>query len=349
MQIVIKNFISSKEAAQKWNISQKRVVSLCKENTIQGAILVGESWFIPANAEKPSDKSAPKPFVKWAGGKSRLIPELEKRMGAVCGRVFTKYAEPMVGGGAFLFYNLSKSRFEEFYISDINAELINCYVAIKENVENLIVKLRKMQDEFLKLSEKDRKTYYFEIRDKFNTIELNDVTKFEKAAYFIFLNKTCFNGLYRVNKEGLFNVPMGKYKHPNILDEDNLRNVSSVLQYVRIVCGDYSLAETFIDRNTVVYIDPPYRPLSKTSCFTAYNSETFDDGEQIRLADFVDKISGKGAKILMSNSDPKNENPQDEFFNNLYGDYNIDSVEVNRTINSDASKRGEIKELIIYN
>ena len=353
------SFISAKEAAEKWNISQRRVSVLCSENRIDGAMMVGNMWIIPSTAEKPIDKRTVryekehtitlKPFVKWVGGKSQLISELEKMLPTNGERVLTKYCEPMVGGGALLFNILSKYDFEELYISDINAELINAYQVIQANVDSLIAKLQEMQLLFLPMDENGRKFYYYSIRDKFNTTILNSETATEKAAYFIFLNKTCFNGLYRVNRKGQFNVPMGAYKNPTICDDENLRNISLALQNVTIVCGDYALSKNFIDKNTFVYLDPPYRPISETSAFTSYNSDVFDDNEQIRLAKFIDEINASGAKIVLSNSDPKNVNPEDVFFDELYKTYSIKRVSASRMINSKGDSRGKINELIICN
>ncbi len=353
------SYISAKEAAEKWNISQRRVAILCSEARISGAMMVGNMWIIPANAEKPIDKRTVryekthkvelKPFVKWVGGKGQLIEEIEKMLPSDGEKVLTKYAEPMVGGGALLFNVLSRYQFDELYISDINPELINAYIAIKQNVEALIKRLNEMQMTFLPLDENGRKYYYYNVRDKFNTVKLSDSTSAEKAAYFIFLNKTCFNGLYRVNRKGLFNVPMGSYKNPTICDADNLRNIHEALQNVTIVCGDYSQSQSFIDSETFVYLDPPYRPISETSAFTSYNSDAFDDNEQIRLAKFIDEINAAGAKIVLSNSDPKNVNEEDNFFDNLYKNYKINRVEASRAINSKGDKRGKINELLICN
>ncbi|MCH5157932.1 MAG: DNA adenine methylase [Clostridiales bacterium] len=352
-------YISAKEAAEKWNISQRRVSVLCSENRINGAMMVGNMWIIPSTAEKPVDKRTTryeketgitlKPFVKWVGGKGQLVGELEKILSADKDRVFTKYCEPMVGGGALLFNMLSKHNFEQLYISDINAELMNAYQVIQNNADILIEKLQEMQMLFLPMDENGRKFYYYSVRDKFNTTELSNETATIKAAYFIFLNKTCFNGLYRVNRNGQFNVPMGAYKSPTICDEDNLRNVSKALKNIKIVCGDYTLSKEFIDKDTFVYIDPPYRPISATSGFTAYNTDTFDDNEQIRLAKYIDEINATGAKIVLSNSDPKNVNPDDDFFDELYKAYNIRRTSANRAINSKGDSRGKISELIIHN
>ncbi len=290
-----------------------------------------------------------KPFVKWAGGKSQLIDELEKILPNGDEKVCTKYCEPMVGGGALFFHVLSKCNFKQLYISDINAELINAYQVIKSDVNSLIEKLKEMQMLFCPMDDNGRKVCYNSIRDKFNSTKLCDSTAIEKAACFIFLNKACFNGLYRVNRKGQFNVPMGAYKNPKICDMENLLNINKVLQNVTIVCGDYSLAEKFIDEDTFVYLDPPYRPISETSTFTSYNSYAFDDNEQIRLARFIDGINAKGAKFVLSNSDPKIVNPEDDFFEELYKEYGIKRVSATRMINSKADSRGKINELIIYN
>jgi DNA adenine methylase len=296
------SFISAKEAAEKWNISQRRVAILCSENRISGAMMVGNMWIIPSTSEKPVDlrttrydkkKVELKPFVKWVGGKGQLVCEIEKYI--------PTNGEPMVGGGALLFDILSKYDYDEIYISDSNAELINAYNVIKCNVQPLIEKLSQMELTFLPMNDNGRKYYFYAARDKFNSLKLSEDSAIEKAALFIFLNKTCFNGLYRVNKKGQFNVPMGAYKNPTICDEDNLRNISEALQSVEIVCGDYTLSSNFIDGNTFVYIDPPYRPISQTSAFTSYNSDAFDDNEQIRLAKFIDEINQSGAKIVLRN------------------------------------------------
>lgn len=353
------SFISAKEAAEKWSISQRRVAVLCSEKRINGAMLVGNMWIIPSNAEKPIDKRTIryekekvvplKPFVKWVGGKSQLVDKIEEFIPDRDEKVLSKYAEPMVGGGALFFDVLSKYDFDEIYISDINAELINAYQTIKSDVENLIDRLNEMQMVFLTMDDDGRKYFYYTVRDKFNSTELLVNTTTEKAAQFIFLNKTCFNGLYRVNKNGQFNVPMGAYKKPTICDEHNLRNIHKALQNVTIVCGDYTLSESFIDDSTFVYIDPPYRPISETSGFTAYNTDLFNDEEQKRLASFIDKINLTGAKIVLSNSDPKNVNEEDNFFDELYKNYKINRVEANRAINSKGDKRGKINELLICN
>lgn len=288
-----------------------------------------------------------KPFVKWAGGKSQLLNEIRAKYP----KKIDKYCEPFVGGGAVLLDVLANCQPKEVLINDINGELVNTYSQIKNNVDKLIKMLSEMQESFWSKNDVDRKGMYTSKRDRFNDIKVNgdDKINLEKAALFIFLNKTCFNGLYRVNRKGLFNVPIGSYKNPPICDAENLKNISKLLQNVQIKCGDYSECEDFINENTFVYIDPPYRPLTATASFTSYSENEFGDKEQIELGKFVDKISAKGAKVVVSNSDPKNTDENDCFFDDLYSSYTVKRVSAKRMINSKASGRGSIKELIICN
>ncbi|HHU85012.1 MAG TPA: DNA adenine methylase [Clostridiales bacterium] len=297
-----------------------------------------------------SDYRKVKPFLKWAGGKGQLLSEIEKYYPFENGKI-TKYAEPFVGGGAVLFDILSKYSLEEVYISDINAELINAYRIIRDDIDELIEMLSIMQNEYVPMDTKHRKTYYLTKRELFNDLKINgnENINIEKAALMIFLNKTCFNGLYRVNRKGLFNVPMGAYKNPMICDEENLRAVSEKLQNVKIVCDDYRKSEGFIDAKTFVYLDPPYRPITETASFTAYTENLFNDEEQIELARFVDAMHRKGAKVVVSNSDPKNSNTEDDFFDKIYSAHRIKRVEATRMINCNSEARGKIKELLVSN
>ncbi|MCR2032605.1 DNA adenine methylase [Anaerofustis stercorihominis] len=291
-----------------------------------------------------------KPFLKWAGGKSQLICEIEKYYPFSDSHI-TKYAEPFVGGGAVLFDILDKYDLDEIYISDINAELINAYRIVRDDIDDLIQILSCLQNDFIPLDTEHRKAYYCKKRERFNDLKINgnESINIEKAALMIFLNKTCFNGLFRVNKKGLFNVPMGAYKNPMICDEKNLRAVSQKLQKVTIVCGDYRMSKEFIDENTFVYFDPPYRPLTVTASFTAYTENLFNDDSQQNLANFVDELDKKGAKIVVSNSDPKNSNIKDDFFDNIYYTHKIKRVDATRMINCNSKARGKIKELLISN
>ena len=354
-------FISAREAAEKWGISQRRVVVLCKENRIPGVQTVGNMWVIPADAKKPIDGRglrnnkvqtvSLKPFVKWAGGKGQLLANIRKTYPAGLGIDVKKYAEPFVGGGAVLFDVLSSYNLDAVYISDINAELINTYRIIRDEVEGLIELLSEYENEYIPMGNAQRKNYYYAKRERFNELKVKGVSaiNIESAAIFIFLNRTCFNGLFRVNRKGLFNVPMGAYKKPTICDTENLLHISSTLQNVEIVCGDYKKSSDFIDSNTFVYFDPPYRPLNTTSDFTSYTEDGFDDKAQCELAEYVNLLTERGAKVVVSNSDPKNENPEDEFFDELYSFCRINRIEASRMINSNAEARGKISELLICN
>ena len=291
-----------------------------------------------------------KPFVKWVGGKGQLLPEINKLYPIELGKSINKYAEIFIGGGAVLFDILSKYRLDEVYISDKNLELINTYKSIRDDVGILIKLLKEMEEQYTSLNNENRKLYYYEKRREYNNLKINiEENNIEKAVLFIFLNKTCFNGLYRVNKKGEFNVPMGAYKKPKICDEENLKNVSLTLRNVKIVYADYRESEKFIDDKTFVYIDPPYRPLNITSSFTSYTENDFNDKEQIELAEYINVLNKKGAKIVISNSDPKNNDIDDNFFDKLYKNYNINRVKATRMLNSNASLRGAINELLITN
>lgn len=353
-------YMCAREAADKWGISQRRVAVLCSENRVEHAQMIGNMWIIPADAEKPLDarsrksievdEKIAKPFLKWAGGKTQLLGEIRKYY-PFENSGFTKYAEPFVGGGAVLFDILSCYDLEEIYISDTNAELINTYKVISNFVNDLIVMLKKYQTEYVLMNTDNRKDYYLRKRHMYNDMKLckDEKINIEKAALLIFLNKTCFNGLYRVNKKGLFNVPMGAYKNPMICDEKNLLTVSQKLNKVIIRHGDFKESEKFIDKNTFVYLDPPYRPLTETSGFISYTESVFDDKKQMELAEFVNLVDKKGAKFLVSNSDPKNADENDEFFDVLYRNFSINRVKASRMINSKSEARGKICELLISN
>lgn len=291
-----------------------------------------------------------KPFVKWAGGKSSLIPQLTKYFPIELknGQI-EKYVEPFVGGGAVLIDILQKYNIKEAYAFDINKDLINCYNAIKYKVEDLIQELDKKEKEFLALENDDRQKYFYNIRTEYNSYILNNNIDVKRASEFIFLNRTCFNGLYRVNKAGKFNVPCGKYKNPTICDSNNLRNLSILLKNVIFEYEDYRKSESLVDENTFVYFDPPYRPLSVTSGFTSYTKEDFNDENQKELANYYNKLNSKNAKLMLSNSNPKNTNINDNFFENIYKGFNINEVSAKRMINSNARGRGEISELLITN
>ncbi len=292
-----------------------------------------------------------KPIVKWAGGKGQLIGEISALYPHGLGTSIRRYAEPFVGGGAVLFDILSKYDLDEVYISDVNAELINMYRKIQSEADGLIELLSIYQTQYIPLDDGERKIYYYEKRERYNALISSGESKdsLEEAALFIFLNRTCFNGLYRVNSKGLYNVPMGAYKNPQICDEENIRAVSKALKNVEIVCGDYKESEGFIRDNTFVYFDPPYRPLNATSSFTSYTENDFSDKDQVELSEFASRMRKKGAQIVLSNSDPKNTNVNDEFFDKIYSSYIIRRVEATRMINCNSASRGRIKELLISN
>lgn len=286
-----------------------------------------------------------KSFIKWAGGKSQLLDEIRKKYP----EKIERYCEPFVGGGAVLFDVLENFSPKEVLVNDINRQLVNTYNQVKSNVEAVINPLSDWQTDYWNKNDDERKEVYYAKREAFNTGIKEGAIDAEMAALFIFLNKTGFNGLYRVNGKGEFNVPIGSYKKPPICDEDNLRKVSGLLRNVEIRCGDYQNCADFIDGNTFVYIDPPYRPLTVTASFTSYSENEFGDKQQIELGKFVDEISDKGAKVVASNSDPKNSNSDDDFFDALYAHYKISRVPAKRMINSNAQKRGDVNELLICN
>ena len=288
-----------------------------------------------------------KPFLKWAGGKGQILHEIQKKYPAELGREINKYAEPFIGGGAVFFDVMNHYVFKDVYISDINEELIHTYITIRDSIDELIKILCEYENEYLPADADERKSIYYEKRNRFNALKMNCDNSPELAARFIFLNRTCFNGLYRVNAKGGFNVPQGSYKNPCICDEGNLRAVSKKLHNVTIVCGDYKLASEFIDHHTFAYFDPPYRPLSQTARFTAYAQDGFDDTAQAELAMFIDEISERGAYVVASNSDPKNIDEHDDFFDRLYARHEILRIEASRAINSNGAKRGKVSELLI--
>ena len=290
-----------------------------------------------------------KPFIKWAGGKARLLNDIKKTLPCDLSRrqAFT-YVEPFVGGGAVLFWILQEypNNITRVIINDINSELICTYRIIKSDVEALIVELARIQSEYLALEEVGRKIYYLSQRERFNERNNSEV---ETAALFIFLNRTCFNGLYRVNSKGKFNVPHGRYSNPMICDEETLRADSAVLQRVEILCGDFARTGKYAGENVLYYLDPPYRPLTETSAFTSYAKDGFDDTEQIRLRDFCEQISARKSLFVASNSDPQNVDNGDDFFDILYGKFYIKRVSASRMINSKGNGRGAVSEIMISN
>jgi DNA adenine methylase len=297
-----------------------------------------------------------RPFLKWAGGKTQLLNEFHKRLPEEIqtGKI-TRYAEPFIGGGAFFLSLNKKYSFEQCMICDVNEELILTYKVIKKAVQQLIDNLGTLESEYRTKDERYQKLLYYEVRDEFNRrLPQINFQRFspewaELAAHIIFLNHTCYNGLFRVNQKGEFNVPFGKYKNPKICNQDNLNNVSALLKKTRIVSGDFTKCRTFVDDTSFVYFDPPYRPLNQTSSFTSYTKNGFSEKDQVRLVQFFREVDQKGAKVMLSNSDPCNQDPDDTFFDDHFSDYTIERVPATRMINSNGARRGKINELIITN
>ena len=292
-----------------------------------------------------------RPFVKWAGGKTQLIGQINKYLPLELtdGKI-ERYIEPFVGGGAVLIDVLQKYDVKSAIAMDINADLINSYLVIKNNVEELIKELAIKEEKYKKLDNDKRKEYYYEIRTEYNSYELEDeVINIKRASEFIFLNKTCFNGLYRVNKNNKFNVPFNNAKNPLIWDAENLRNLSKLTQNVNFICGDYQKINNFVDNKTFIYFDPPYRPLTGTSDFTSYTKDSFNDDDQRNLGRFYKEQSLKGAKVMLSNSNPKNVSLEDKFFDEIYDGFNLNEVMAHRNINSKGDGRKLISELLITN
>lgn len=290
-----------------------------------------------------------KPFIKWVGGKSQLIEQLDAQLPNDFGNwENVTYIEPFVGGGAMLFYMLQRyPNIQRAVINDINSDLVCCYQTVRDQVEVLIESLRNYEQLYLALQTEDnRKDFYMAARSRYNEKNLDSI---ENATLFFFLNRTCFNGLYRVNKSGFFNVPFGKYANPTICDPDTLRMDSELLQRVEIMNGDFEETFQYAQGNTLFYFDPPYRPLSDTSSFNDYTKEAFNDNAQIRLKEYCDRIHAAGYQFMLSNSDCKGKNEADNFFDVLYEAYQIERVWASRSINAIASKRGKLTEILVRN
>ena len=293
-----------------------------------------------------------KPVLKWAGGKGLLLPQLsEKFPNKLRHGSIKRYIEPFVGGGSVFFEICNTCRFKDAFLFDINPELVILYNVVKKDVAPLINELFRLQEAYT--AAEDKSALYYGLRDEYNTFDKHlDANVYSadlvrRAALTVFLNRTCFNGLFRVNSKGLFNVPMGRYKNPRILDSDNLTAVSHALSKATIIQADFSTALQYADKDTFIYYDPPYRPLSDTS-FTSYAADGFDDNEQRRLKNIFDQANELGALQMLSNSDPTNAG-EDAFFDELYKEYNIHRIWAKRLINSKAEGRSAIRELLITN
>lgn len=299
-------------------------------------------------------KKEAKPFLKWAGGKGQLINQIKEWLPSefVTSKKIDKYFEPFVGGGAVFFWLFNNYKINKTYLYDINPEIINSYKTIRDSISPLLVELKKLEAQYLKLSKDRRQDFYYKQREEYNAYisekRKNHIVR--RTALMIFLNKTCFNGLFRVNSQGLFNVPFGRYENPTICDEKNLLAVHESLQNAEIECVDFTHCLKKADKNSLVYFDPPYRPISKTANFTSYIKNGFSDTDQRRLKEVCDKLTQKRSKIIVSNSDPKNIDPEDNFFDDLYKpEYEIRRLKATRMINCNAQKRGQIKEILVMN
>jgi DNA adenine methylase len=290
-----------------------------------------------------------KPFVKWVGGKTQLLPTIGQAVLRATDSLpeFT-YVEPFVGGGAVLFWILENApNVNRAVINDINGDLVTTYTTIRDNTGALIARLREIEKKYKSLAtEERRREFYLDRRNDFNARNTDAI---ENSALFIFLNRTCFNGLFRVNSKGLFNVPFGRYENPKICNEDTLLADSVLLQKVEILAGDFEDTLAFADKGAFFYIDPPYKPLSRTSSFNSYAKEEFGDREQIRLKQFCDALNERGSLWMLSNSDVKSSDPEDTFFDDLYSQYEINRVRASRVVNANPEKRGKLTELLINN
>ncbi|PTX10485.1 DNA adenine methylase [Pontibacter mucosus] len=291
-----------------------------------------------------------KPFLKWAGGKTQLLPAIEAKVNQrLQNKKSINFIEPFAGSGAVLFFMLREygQYVKHAVINDINPVLTDCYQTIKSSPEQLIAELAALEQQYFSYAaEEDRKSLFLEKREEFNQLADNPV---RKSALMIFLNKTCFNGLYRVNSKGHFNVPFGKFAKPTICNAPVIRANSQALQMVEILNTDFSETGKYIDEDAFFYFDPPYKPISSTASFNSYAKEGFIDEDQLRLKAFCDAVNAGQAYFVQSNSDTTNNDDQNTFFQELYKEYTIERVKAKRAINSKGSGRGEIFELLISN
>lgn len=325
------------------------MVTAPKYKIKDGNLLKVEDLFNPYNV-------GAKPFLKWAGGKGQLLDKFQELYPKQLKEKKIKtFYEPFLGSGAVFFDIAQHYDIESAYLYDINDELILTYRVIQKDVSKLLDFLYRYQINYLNLDKKQRQEFFYDQRTNYNLQRFNiDYDKysdqwFSRAAQLIFLNRTCFNGLYRVNSKGEFNSPAGDYDNPTICDEQNLLAVHQVLQIAEIKKADFKEIVTDLKTNSFVYFDPPYRPISKTANFKSYNNQNFTDNEQIQLSKLFKELDKEGIKVMLSNSDPKNIDPSDNFFDELYSDFNIIRVPAKRIINSDPTKRGSINEIVVTN
>lgn len=297
-------------------------------------------------------KTISKPFIKWAGGKGQLLSQLDECLPQILNEREFTYIEPFVGGGAMLFHMLQKyPNIERVIINDINPYLTTAYRVIKDEPDELIKRLSILEREYFALeSEEAKKAFFLGAREIFNEDDLDVV---DRTKYLMFLNRTCFNGLYRVNSRGKFNVPFGRNLNPTICNTETIKADSELLNRVEVVIlnGDFEQTINYFNANGLnfFYFDPPYRPLSTTSSFNSYAREEFNDAEQLRLRDYCQMLNDMGALWMLSNADCSAKNPEDLFFEDAYRDFNIHRVYASRSINANPQKRGKLTELLINN
>ena len=296
--------------------------------------------------------TAVKPFLKWAGGKGQLLSQLDQHLPKGINGIDFTYLEPFVGGGAMLFHILQQfPNIKKAVINDINSYLITAYRVIKNSPDELIKRLSELENQYYSTGDNEaQKSFFLRVRETFNKVEMDDI---DRTKYLIFLNRTCFNGLYRVNSKGKFNVPFGRYLHPTICNAETIKADSELLNRVELVIlnGDFEQTiDHLSDGFNLFYFDPPYRPLNATSSFNSYSKEDFNDEEQIRLRDFCVKLSEyPNVKWMLSNADCSAKNPDDTFFEEIYRGFNINRVYASRAINANPNKRGKLTELLITN
>jgi DNA adenine methylase len=280
---------------------------------------------------KAGTKKKAKPFLKWVGGKRQMLSQYEEHFPTN----FNNYFEPFVGGGAVFFYLLP----EKAYLNDVNKDLMNAFEKVRDDLGQLTTILQDLEEDYLSEDEDGRKEFYYNMRNRYNELQNGDI---ERTALLFFLNKTCFNGMYRVNNSGEFNVPHGRYKNPTILDKENLEAVSAILRNTQLSSVDFEKAVEDAGKEDFVYLDPPYDPLDDTSDFTEYSEDGFDVNDQKRLSYLFEELDERGCYVMLSNS-------ATDFIKRLYRDFRIEPMKANRYINSDGSSRGEIDELLILN
>ena len=310
------------------------------------------SFLSTAQKDKTMMSTEAKPFLKWAGGKGQLLSQLDRSLPNDLKENEFTYIEPFVGGGAMFFHMLQVyPNIKKAVINDINTYLITAYNVIKDSPKELIERLSEIEHQYFDLGDEDsKKSFFLQVRTVFNESELDNI---DRVKYLIFLNRTCFNGLYRVNSKGKFNVPFGRYAKPSICNAELIKADSEILNQIDLVIlnGDFeNTLEHIGDGLNFFYFDPPYRPLNATSSFNSYSKEDFNDNEQIRLRDYCIQLNRHpNVKWMLSNADCSAKNPDDTFFEELFVGFNISRVQAVRAINANPNKRGKLTELLIKN